>query len=428
MQAMNRMLTLRSICIMLSFLLLSRQAVADVIREIRFEGNEITEPAVLLQEMVINTGDEVDVSRIEKSVQHIMDLGLFEQVNYRLDEDTPDSGKILTISVIERYYLIPLPTAKLNDNNELEYGVKLRWNNIWGLNHRLNWKILDKGSSRGVNEFSIKMDYNMPRLFFSRYQLTLYTETVVEVDEDPVFGAQRQRASSYGIDLLKWLNEDGVSSGLFAGGGIAYSRKEILALEAGGPPNETQNAVVYSARIGYDDVHEYLYNRGGIFVQYRIDFSSGEASNGDTTFTRHEFDFRNLHVYSKEPPVNFNYHIVIGQSNNDVLGDKAFTLGGNTNLRGYKTDTYRGNAVLRMNLEYLSKIGESSLLRKVYFLDTGDTPDRLADVRLSSFKSSVGAGIRWKLRQFVDLDLRLDAAYAFETDDFHIALGTHGTF
>jgi outer membrane protein assembly factor BamA len=258
--------------------------------------------------------------------------------------------------------------------------------------------------------------------------VTLINEIVVVVDEDPAFGAQRQRSSSYGVDVQKWLNHDGISAGLFAGGGISYRNKEILALEAGGSPNETQNAVVYSARIGYDNIHEYLYNRGGIFTQYRIDFSSGEGSSGDTTFTRHEIDFRNLHAYSREPPVNFNYHIVIGQSNSDVLGDKAFSLGGNTNLRGYKTDTYRGNALLRMNFEYLSKIGESSLLRKVYFLDTGDTPDKLSEIRLSDFKSSVGAGIRWKLRQFVDLDLRLDAAYAFETDDFHIALGTHGTF
>jgi len=81
-----------------------------------------------------------------------------------------------------------------------------------------------------------------------------------------------------------------------------------------------------------------------------------------------------------------------------------------------------------LNFEYLSKIGESSLLRRVYFADTGATPDRLSDLSMSSFKSSVGAGIRWKLRQFVDLDVRLDAAYAFEIDEFRVAIGTHGTF
>lgn len=410
-------------------MLVSLPAIADeIIQAIRFEGNDVTEADILLQEMLIHEGDEVDIQKIEKSVQYIMDLGLFEQVGYRLEEDASTSDMILIINVIERYYLIPLPTAKLNDDNNLEYGVKLRWNNIWGLNHRLNWKLLDKGASHGVNEFSIKMDYTMPRIFFSRYAVTLINETVVVVDEDPDFGVQRQRGSSNGIDVKKWLNNDGVSAGMFVGGGISYRSKEILALDSVGPRNENQNAVVYSARIGYDKTHEYLYNRGGIFFQYLIDFSSGEGSYGDTTYSRHEFDFRNLHSYSKEPPVNFNYHIVIGQSNTDVLGDKAFSLGGNTNLRGYKTDTYRGNALLRMNFEYLSKIGESSLLRKVYFFDSGDTPDKLSDIKLSSFKSSLGAGIRWKLRQFVDLDLRLDVAYAFETDDFHIALGTHGTF
>ncbi len=426
---MNALRPLPRISISLFLLLLSLRAVADdVIQDIRFEGNVVTKPAIMLQEIDIKSGDKVDIGKIEKSVQHIMDLGLFEQVNYRLEKGASNSEMILIIIVIERYYLIPLPTAKIDDNNQLEYGVKLRWSNIWGLNHTLNSKILDRGSSRGVHEFSIKMDYVMPRISFSRYQLTLLTEKVVIVDEDPEFGAQQQSASAYGVDLQKWLNAEGYSAGLFAGGGIGYNKKEILPLEAGGALNETQTAIVYSARIGSDNVHEYLYNRGGISLVYRIDFSSGEGSSGDTSFARHEFNFINLHSYSRDPPINFNYQVVIGQSNNDVLGDKAFSIGGNTNLRGYNTDTYRGNALLRMNFEYLSKIGTSPLLRKVYFIDTGDTPDRLSELKLSSFKSSVGAGIRWKLRQFVDLDLRLDLAYAFETDDFHLALGTHGTF
>ena len=163
----------------LILLLLSLQAAAETIQEIRFEGNEITDPNILLQEMIVNVGDEVDIGRIETSVQHIMDLGLFETVDYRLEEDAATSDVILIISVIERYYLIPLPTARINDNNDLEYGVKLRWSNILGLNHTLNWKLLDKGSSRGVHEFSIKLDYAMPRIFFSRYAVTLLTETVV---------------------------------------------------------------------------------------------------------------------------------------------------------------------------------------------------------------------------------------------------------
>jgi outer membrane protein assembly factor BamA len=400
-----------------------------VIQQIRFEGNAVTQEAVMRQEMIITEGDAVSLPRIEESAQNIMNLGLFERVSYLIEPAGADENIVLIIIVIERHYIIPLPTAKLNSDSEVEYGVKLRWNNVWGMNHRLRWDLINKSSELGVRQYENNIQYRMPRIFASRYELSLLSNNTVQVDDDPVNGSQKQSSYALGFDVLKWLSDDGVSKGLFAAAGLGYNQKKISALDA--PltiADERVTAVIYSARLGYDKIQEFEFNRTGARLEYRVDFSVDDMSAANTDFVRHEISYTHLHAFKRRPPENFNYIIAIGSANADVLGDKAFSIGGNTNLRGYETGAYRGNAMLRVNLEYLTVLGDSPTLRKVYFMDFGDTPEELSELRLSTLKTGVGAGIRWKVRRFVDLDVRLDLAYGVETGEFRVGLGTRNTF
>ena len=77
-------------------MLLSMPVLADqTISAIHFEGNDVTEGSIMRLEMLVTEGDPVDVSKIEKSVQYIRDLRLFEWVRYRLDEDASADGVTL---------------------------------------------------------------------------------------------------------------------------------------------------------------------------------------------------------------------------------------------------------------------------------------------------------------------------------------------
>ena len=419
-------------CIASFFLLLmlfSSPAQAEgIIESIRFEGNDVTQERVLLEEMVVAEGDPVNIERIEWSVQYIMNLGIFERVSYRTEPVGTGDDVILIITVIERYYIIPLPSAKLDGDNRLEYGVKLRWDNVWGLNHRLRLDWINKGSDLGVKEYQQKFEYVMPRIFASRYVFSVIMQNEVAADDDPFNGQQRQQSYGLGFDVLKWLGDDGVSKGLYASGGASYWVKNINALNNPAVSDQDYDAVIYAARLGYDGITEYEFNRSGASLQYRVEFSGDDRPGFNQPYTKHEINYKHLHSYSSEEPLNFNYNIAIGSSDNDVLGDKAFSLGGNTNLRGYSTGAYRGNALLRVNLEYLSVLDESPLLRKVYFIDIGDAQESLGDIRFSTLKTGIGAGLRWKLRRFVDLDLRIDLAYGIDSKDFRFGLGTHNTF
>lgn len=412
----------------LILMLFSGLARAAVISEIRFEGNEVTQEIVMLREMIVVPGDVDDQARIEESVQNIMNLGLFERVTYRTEAGVSVDSIVLVVTVVERYYIIPLPTAKLNGDNQLEYGAKLRWDNVWGMNHRLRWDLINKGSTLGVRQFTNNIEYLIPRPYSSRYEVALNFDIARDADDDPINGPQLQLTAGFGFDVQKWLSENGISRGLFVAGGIGYRQKKISSLGPAIAPEQNQDAVIYSARVGYDDITEYEFNRSGAFLQYKVEYSNDDRPGFSVPFVKQEINYTHLHSFNELVPENYNYNIAIGHSDNDVLGDKAFSLGGNTNLRGYKTAAFRGNAMLRINMEYLSIFGDSPYLRKVFFIDTGDAQEELSDMRFSTLKTGVGAGIRWKLRRFVDLDIRLDLAYGFETSEFRVGLGTHNTF
>ena len=382
----------------------------------------------MLREMTVKPGDPADPEKIKESVQNIINLGLFERATYHTEPGTKANSIVLVIKVIERYYIIPLPTAKLNSDSHLEYGVKLRWSNVVGMNHSLNWDLINKGPSHGKHQYTNNIQYLIPRPFSSRYELTLNLNDARDVDEDPVNGLQVQRSSDLGFDVLKWLGKEGVSKGLYAAGGASYVTKKFTFLDSPTGYEYRDSTIKYATRIGIDAISEHEFNRSGIFAQYKLEFSGNNSSSSNQPYVKHEIDYTLLHSFSQSPPTNFNFNIAVGRSNNDVLGDKAFSIGGNTNLRGYKTGAYRGNAMLRMNFEYLSQITDSPYLRKVFFLDTGDVEERLADIKFSSLKTGIGVGVRWKVRRFVDLDIRADLAYGVETGEYRLGLGTHNTF
>ena len=331
-------------------MLFAGQVSAAVIEKIRFEGNRVTQDVVMLREMTVEPGDPADQNKIKESVQNIMNLGLFERVTYRIEPGTEVDSVILVITVIERYYVIPLPTARLNGNNHVEYGAKLRWNNIWGMNHRLSWDLINKGPSEGTHQYTNNIQYLIPRPFSSRYELTLKLDDARDVIDDPDNGLQIQRSSDLGFDVLKWLGKEGVSKGLFAAGGISYVTKKFTFLGSPTGFERRDNTVIYSTRAGFDAIREYEFNRSGTFLQYKLQFSGNSNVTTNKPFVKHEIEFIHLIRFGQSPQSNFNYNIAIGSSNNNVLGNKAFSIGGNTNLRGYETDAYRGNAMLGMNI------------------------------------------------------------------------------
>jgi outer membrane protein assembly factor BamA len=129
-----------------------------IIRSVRIDGNDLTQPQVILREMKLHVGDTLSEATLTKDRDRIYSLGLFNKVAVT-HADTASSTDLL-VSVVERWYIWPFPVlgAKFRDVNKLYYGLGVTHQNFRGRDERLSTSF-----STGY-EKSASLTYQNPRL------------------------------------------------------------------------------------------------------------------------------------------------------------------------------------------------------------------------------------------------------------------------
>lgn len=399
-----------------------------IISEIEFIGNDVTREALFFQEMQTREGDELDIKTIESDVQAIMDLGLFRTVEYEIeeiDEDDPERLRLL-IEVREKHYLLLLPRLRLSDTGEFNAGIKVSWRNLGGMNQSLDWLVEERGETFGVSDIRRSLTYSYPRIMDSPYQVSFYGSTrdaVVNAEtEDP----QLRQEQAYGVHLFRWFNPLGQSSGLYASVGLNNQQRFNLAYFPGDQTLPDFGADFINFSIGYRDINEYLYYRRGKDVGYILS-TSGFFSPADESFTQHYMFYRSYYRLKSRPTNNLNVQAVLGISEGDFLGDKAFALGGSA-LRGYEKDEFKGNALIQINMEYLIPFTADPIYRYGYFMDIGNAFEDVDSVNISDLHVGIGMGMRIKLVAYVGVDLRIDLGYAVDNEDYRFTVGSRHAF
>ena len=406
------------------------QAAPDYVRTISFEGNEVTEESLLRQQMFITEGDEMDIKKVERSVQAIMDLGLFSDVSYYLAEDYLASDAEahavdLVILLEEKFYLFVLPRVRIDDD-ELHLGLQLHWDNIAGLNHSMRLLVEDRGSKQGVQETRQRFSYEYPNVNGSAYSMGVLADKTNTVDENEIDAVIDRRDSRLGMDVTRWLNADGRTQGWFIGFGGELRQRENRVI-SGSLNSETLDAVLLRFDYGYSVVHEYAYNRGGKEFGYDLEVSD-DRFGSNTEYVRHLLYYRSYYRFKSRPGDNLNVQTLFGHATADILGDAAFSLGSSADLRGFDNNRYEGNTLILVNMEYLTPTDFHKPLRYVVFMDVGSVYDSFREIRHENLKTGVGFGIRWKIPRFVKLDLRVDVGYAINDEDYHISFGARHAF
>jgi len=402
---------------------------AAIINEIRYEGNEVTRESLLNREIYIKKGDVVDYVLIEKSRQAIMNLGLFKVTAFYLRDSEFEIGNgdeplvDVVFVVEEKYYMIVLPRLKIDDD-EVYYGLQLRWDNVAGLNHRMRVLFQNRGVTQGIKERRNRFRYSYPNVNGSAYNVGVRLQESNWVDEAE--GVVNRQDEIYSVTLSRWLNSKGRNRGWFMGGSLLYQHRNNDVIE-GDELSAELDAVVLGFETGNVSVSDFEYNRGGKSYGYKLDLSH-ESIGSDTFYVKHYLYYKSYYRFDDYPLSNLNVQTIIGHSNNDILGAQAFTLGSRNDLRGYENDRFSGNTVLLTNLEYMFPHEGYPIIRYVGFVDVGNTYDELSDILHKPLHIGVGAGLRWKIRAFVDLDLRADFGYAITDSDYKFSFGTRHAF
>lgn len=404
---------------------------ADRIVAIRFEGNEVTDERIMRQEMAIKTGDRADLKAIERSRQAIMDLGLFAWV--RADLEPAEGGKVLVITVKERYYILPLPLATARDDGTYNYGMELRLDNLGGLNQRFKLKYEEEDSVDGNDPTRKKasVEFAYPRILGTRLQFSTAagisrTKVNIQNAEASYKEQYKQENRNFSVNVSRWLNGDGASRGWRAGGGLSLQRKEYVQV-MGTPvlPSDSQAASL-TWNLDYYDVRQYPYNRDGRAFGYVGTLGSRELGS-DYSFNR-SLLFHRSYQPTGWSRANINTRVQLGLANGHPFGGNAYSVGGGSTLRGYETSFAEGNAFFLANVEYLHPISGYRQLRLVAFVDAGNAYPEIGDLDLTDLHGAAGIGFRWRVQSFVDVSLAVDIGYGFTTGDTLFYGDTSETF
>jgi outer membrane protein assembly factor BamA len=397
------------------------------IENIRFEGNNTTREIILREELLLREGDLFTSDKMFRSRQSIKNLGLFKIVWARAERG--DEGVIVTFTVTEKWYVLPIPTLSRNTDGDVSYGGEVTWDNVFGLNQRAQLEIEQEDQADGETEQRASLDYRIAKIPGTVYGLASGIErtrtlTTSEDDSGNALGEYYDYIDKFYLSGSRWLKRTAPSQGWIAGLGIIWSREYDIAANGDPTLEDDYRVVNFAANIGYTAINDFEYYRtgqefgGGIGVG-RQNLGSSEDYSNIGAYWR---IYQPIHV-----PVWSNINIQMRAGYNQGQDD-VFELGSGSTMRGILDDNKAvGDVFAVTNINWLIPIPRYPAFRWNIFTDIGNAWDR-DKIDLLDWKYTVGVGARWKIRALVNISLRVDIGYSPDTGEYKAYVGTNNMF
>lgn len=400
-----------------------------LIGAISFKGNQVTRNRVLRQQLLIKVGQPLVPAAVEASRQAIMNLGLFVRVQDHI-EPMSDHRVMVVFTVKEKTYTWALPRLGRTPDGDISYGGQIEFDNLYGLNQRLKLVVEQKQIAGGGVSDQQSIEYSTPRfpgtaLGFST-KISHSAQRELLYAPDGTAGEYRNDALNLNAAITQWLNQEGPNSGWSGTVGMGASLDDYQYLSGAPGLASSGRTVGVNSGIDYTNVAlgEYGYRRG---VAYGLGVGlAGRFLGGDYNQIGVSGYYRGYrHLGGKF--ANLNYRLQFGYSSRSTLSGAAYTLGGADSLRGYVRNSLEGNIFVLANIEYLHPVFGNPVLRGVLFTDVGNAWYR-GNADPWQLEPSLGVGLRWHIDWLVNVNLRVDAAYALGQKRYQIYVGSRSMF
>ncbi len=397
------------------------------IEAIHFEGNNTTRDIILREELLFQVGDLFTVENMIRSRQSIQNLHLFKMVWAKAEQG--EHGVIVTFTVTEKWYILPIPTVSRNTDGDVSYGGDITWDNVFGLNQTATLEVEQQNQADGETEQSIDLGYRVPKIPGTVYGIgggIKRKRTLTESEDEfgNVVGEYYDYIDSFDLAASRWLGRIEPSQGWIGIAGILWNRNYQVAA-SGSPLLEDDYRVVnFSTAVAFVAVNDHEFYRSG--QEYGVDIGFGRASLGSTD------NYTNFGVFWRlyQPihvPVWSNINMQLRGGYN--MGQEGvFELGGSGSMRGILDDSSPiGDVFALLNLNWLIPIPRYPAFRWNIFTDVGNAWER-GEVNLAELSYTVGVGVRWKIRSLVNTSLRVDIGYNPDTGEYKAYVGTSNMF
>jgi outer membrane protein assembly factor BamA len=167
----------------------------------------------------------------------------------------------------------------------------------------------------------------------------------------------------------------------------------------------------------YDTRDNTFSSRTGNYLDGKLMFY-GKALGSDFSFTRFVLDSRKFIPVFKQSTVAVQGYLCLAST-----GEPFYTmaeLGGDSNMRGYIQGRYRDLDMMMLQAEYRTPL----IWRFGFagFADYGDVSGGFGQFKLTSFKYSVGAGIRFAIVPDERLNVRLDYGIGKDSSEIYFSI------
>jgi outer membrane protein assembly factor BamA len=386
---------------------------AGTVTEIVIEGNQKTRSEIIKQEMYLRVGDEITKDAIEQSRQAIMDLGLFQRVKILEEKEADITRLVVTVKEIKHDWYI-LPRIDRNADGDITLGMNLRANNFNGLNQSSKLTISHKKFDDATKdqEYRISWKFSYPRIINTQYSGFTYanvSQSGLDEEREGLEGSYDRKEFVFGIGLGKWFSPTGVSRGLHASLGLEFQRfdHEYLKGEPGLFDDVTELSLI--GELTYRNVHDLRYSRKGHSMGLVLR-QANKALGSDRPYFHQYLFYRRYMPLPWREHENFNLQIQAASGNNSIFGEPIYELSGGHTLRGYPRETLEGDAYFLVNTQFLTPIFGKKNLRAGILFDFGNAYESFSQITDLDFESGAGLSLRWKLKQWVNTEIRLDYA------------------
>lgn len=367
-----------------------------VISKIEIVGNENTSADVILREIKVKSGDIYYPEYNKLLTAKLNRLRFFEPVSDPEFYFNEANEGILKITVKEANtnnfdgIIGFIPPAQNEEAGYLTGLVNINMRNLFGTgrNFSFKWQQLDRNSQeldlRYLEPFLFGLPLNISPRLYQRKQDTIYVDRFIELTAD------------------YQTNENFSFSATVASQSIIPTMFEK-------PVFTVYNSSIITGGVGlrYDTRDDPISPVSGInfFSSFSI---SNKKINGPV-----EFITPNQVLQVNLKKINFDFDLfleifnrnvlALGVSVREIQGDfieesDYFKLGGNSTLRGYREEQFRGNRVAWSNIEYRFLISRRSYLFAFfdsgYYLVNGDESKKI--VETSAFKNGYGFGMSFE--------------------------------
>ena len=405
---------------------------AETVNQIVVEGNKQTRSEIIEQEMFLRVGDEITESAIEQSRQAIMDLGLFRRVKIVREPAEENTRLVVTVKEKKHDWYI-LPRIDRNADGDITLGLNWRANNLNGLNQTSRLTVSHKNFDDATQdeEYRFKWQFRYPRIINTQYSGFTYvniSQVGLDEERDGFEGSYDRKEYIFGIGLGRWFSPSGVSRGLHGSLGIEFQRFEhdFLKGEPGFFDDVTELSLI--GELSYRRVHDLLYSRKGYALGMTLKQANETLGSERPYFHKYLF-YRHYFPLPWREHTNFNFQIQAASGNHSIFGEPIYELSGGHTLRGYARETLEGDAYFLVNTQFLTPIFGKKNLRAGLLFDFGNAYESFSQVKDLDFESGVGVSLRWKLKQWVDTEIRLDYAQGLgDEGDSRVYISTNAMF